>query len=56
MQEIVSYCMKMHEATGGKVQKEKVFVCSWKWKDNQIMNANVEIKLKEEVVKQRMIN
>ena len=51
MQKIVSYCMKMHEATGGKVQKAKVFVHYWKWKDNKITNVNVEIKLKEEVIK-----
>ena len=51
MQEIVSYCMKTHEATGGKMQKEKTFVYCWKWKDNKITNVNVEIKLKEEVIK-----
>ena len=55
-QEIASFCIKMHEATGWKVQKEKVVVCSWKWKDNHVTNVNVEIKLKEEVVKQRMVN
>ena len=30
MQKIVSCCVKMHEATGGKVQKDKVFVHCWK--------------------------
>ena len=42
-QEIVSHHMKMHEATRGKEQKEKVFA---KWKDNQTTNVNVEIKRK----------
>ena len=51
MQKIVSCCMKMHETTGWKVQQEKYFVCKWKWKDNQITNSNVEIKLKEEAIK-----
>ena len=27
MQEITSFCVKMHEATGGELQKEKVLVC-----------------------------
>ena len=32
MQEIISFCTKMHEAAGGKVQKEKVSMCPWKQK------------------------
>ena len=31
MQKIVSHHVRMHEATGGKAQKEKVFVFCWKW-------------------------
>ena len=56
MQKIVSCCMEMHEATGGKVQKEKVLVCCWRWKDNKLTKVNVELKLKEEVIKQMMAN
>ena len=26
MQEIVDYCVSMHEATGGKIQQEKVMI------------------------------
>ena len=56
MQEIVSCCMKIHEATGSKVQKDKVFECCWKCKDNLIINFNVDIKLNEEEIKQIMVN
>ena len=52
MKKIASHCMKMYEATGGKVQKDKVHVCCWKWENNKIMNAKVDIILKEEVIKQ----
>ena len=56
MQEMVSCCVKMYEAAGGKVQKDKVFVCCWKWKDNQKMNVNRDTKLNENVTKQTMAN
>ena len=46
MQEIFFY-MKMHEATGWKVQKENASVCCWSWKDNKIMNEKIELKLKK---------
>ena len=32
MQDIVNYYVAMHEANGGKVQKEKVMMHSLKWK------------------------
>ena len=47
MQEIVSYCMKIYEATSRKAQKEKVSVYLWRWKDNKIINENIELKLKK---------
>ena len=57
MQEIVSYYMKMHKATGGKVQKEKVSVNFWRWKDNKIINETIELKLKkEEVINKMKVN
>ena len=34
MQEIVNYYANLYEATGGKVQKEKVMMYSWKWKND----------------------
>ena len=52
MQKIVSYYLKMYEATGDKVQKEKVYVYSWKCINNKIQNVKVKIKLKEAVIKQ----
>ena len=36
--------------------KDKVFVCFWKWKNDQITNVDVEIKLKEEMLKQIMVD
>ena len=41
MQEIVSYYIKMHEDTGGKMQKEKVALCCWRKKDNKITNETI---------------
>ena len=35
MQKIVSCYLKTYEATGGKVQKEKVYVYCWKWENNK---------------------
>ena len=34
MQEIADFCETMHEATGGKLQKEKFIMHSWKCKTN----------------------
>ena len=31
MQDIIACYKKMHEATEGKLQKEKVSMCCWKW-------------------------
>ena len=56
MQEIISYYMKMYEATGGKVQKEKVTMHCWKRLDEKIKNEPMEIKLKNELIKQLQVN
>ena len=56
MQEIISYYMKMYEATGGKVQKEKVSMYCWKWDDEKIKNEPMNIKLKNELIKQLQVN
>ena len=54
MQEIINYYLNMHEATGGKVQKDKLIVCGWKWKNDRIAKAPINAKKNEEKV--RMIN
>ena len=39
MQNIVNDYAKIHEATGGKVQKEKVMMHGWKWKNDKIVEV-----------------
>ena len=56
MQEIMSYCMTMHEATCGRVQRYKVSVCFLKWIDENIIHESIEIKLKDELIKQLHVN
>ena len=51
MQEIISFCIKIHEAIGVKVQKEKVSLHCWKWEDQIIKNESMSIKLKNETIK-----
>ena len=51
MQEIVNYCATMCEATGGKVQKKKVMMCIWKWKNNNMLEVPMSAKLNEEKIK-----
>ena len=41
----------MCEATGGKVQKEKVIMCSQKWENNNIVEVPINIKINKERVK-----
>ena len=48
--------MKMHEARDGKVQKEKSSVHYQRWKDDRITNEKIELKLKDEVIKQMQVN
>ena len=52
MKKIASCYLKIYEATGGKVQKEKVYVYCWKWENYKLQNVKVDIKIKEEVIKQ----
>ena len=44
----------MHEATGGKVQKDKVMMHGWKWKNDQIVEVPMNAIINEEKI--RMIN
>jgi hypothetical protein len=54
MQEIVNYYANMYEATGGKVQKDKVMMYGWKWKNDQIVEVPINIIING--IKIRMIN
>ena len=54
MQEIVNYYANMHEATGGKVQKDKVMMYGWKWKNDQIVEVPMNIIINGKKI--RMIN
>ena len=38
---------KMYQATGGKVQKEKVMAYGWKWKDDKIIEVPMNIIINE---------
>ena len=42
----------MHEATGGKVQYEKVSMCGQKWKKQKIVNKRMSIKIKNAEIRQ----
>ena len=53
MQEISNYDSTMHEATGGKAKKDKVYACGQKLK-NQIVEVLMNAIMKEEKI--RMIN
>ena len=54
MQEIVNYYANMHEATGGKLQKEKVMVCGSKWKNDKIVEVPMKMIINDKEIK--MIN
>ena len=56
MQELISYCIKMYEVTGGKMHKNKVSMCFWKQKKQKIKNEPMNIKLKNELIKQTQVN
>ena len=47
MQEIVDYYATMHEANGGKVQKDKVMMHGWKWKNDKIVEVLMKIIMNE---------
>ena len=51
MQEIVDYYSSMHEVTGGKVQKEKFMIFSWKWKSNKIVEVAINVIINGDVIK-----
>ena len=42
----------IHEDTGGKVQKEKVSIYSWKWETQIAINKPTNSELKNEMIKQ----
>ena len=42
----------MHEAPGGKAQKEKSSMCCWKWRNQKIKIMTMIIKLKYEIINQ----
>ena len=54
MQEIVDYCVSLHEATGGKNQQEKVMMFNWKWKKNRIVEVMINVSI--DGVKVKCIN
>ena len=41
----------MTKDTGGKVQKEKVSMCCWKWENQRMKNMPMKIKSKDETTK-----
>ena len=43
MQEIVFYHTSVDEATGGKLQQEKVMMFNWKWKKNRIVEFTINV-------------
>ena len=51
MQETTVHYAKIHEATGGKVQKEKALMCCWKWKNKKTKIMPMTIKVKDEKIK-----
>ena len=51
MQEIVDYYSSMHEVTGGKVQKEKFMMFSWKWKSKKIVEVAIKVIINGDVIK-----
>ena len=54
MQEIVDYYANLHETTGVNVQKDKVMMCGCKFKNDQIVEVLMNIKINEEKI--RMID
>ena len=50
MQEIVEYYTSMCEATGGKVQQEKVMMFNWTWKKNTIVEVVINVTINGEKV------
>ena len=51
MNQIMRLHVDLHEATGGKVQLEKVMVCGFKWENHVISNEDVRIVIGSNVIK-----
>ena len=51
MQEIVDYYSSMHEVTGGKVQKEKFMIFSWKCKITKMVDVAIKVIINGDVIK-----